>query len=882
MLRQDPSLAAPHRPRRVPGPGAAQPASAARGTVAPGPARRTAEDRRRSSIGAPVRLTSFVGRDRERAQLRELLRVAAAGDADRAGRGGQDQPGRRGGGSGALRPAPDGLWLGRRWPACEEPVGLASGGGRRGGRARRSGHAGATSAPAPAPARRAGGAGQLRAPGRRPAPTSPTGCSRPAPACGCWPPAANRSGSPERRSSRVAPLPLPTDGRRTRRTRRGRRGAAVRRPRPRRRSRLRRSNEATASAVAQICRRLDGLPLAIELAAARVKALPVDEIAARLDDRFRLLTGGPRTADARQRTLRAAVDWSHQMLTEAERVLFRRLSVFRGGWTLDAAEQVCADRPRSARPSSTPARSSTCTPAWSTARWWLPGTARRPVRHAGDAARSTPTNASTAARAGAARGRARGVLHPARQPRPRPGCAAPGRTGRSRCCARSGTTCGRRWPGAAPTRPPISGCGSPPRSAGSGTSPAPRRGGRTRERCSPRRPRHQARSRARALQALAVVARPGACIVHPDPRCAARRPRPACELFTAAGDTTAAAYSTTLLAVEGIAGADPAGSLAMLDEADREFDRVGDDWGRALVAVRADGAAVPGRRPGRRHRARRARRWSCSGRWTTTGASPPCSTTTAWRCTAPDGCRPRSPCTRRRWRTAGWASRTPCPTSWPTWATSPSQLGEPDRAAQHFAEAHVVARQLGGDGSAAAALGEGHLARDRGDLDRRRPALRAALRLLAGQATPEWEAAALNGLGFLAAPRRRPRHRRRLPPLRLAGRDARRPPRARGPAPPRWKAWPASPPPAATAPAPPNLLGTAARWRQWRHQPALRTRTARHRPRRRPRPRPARRTPPTTRPTPAGCNRHPTPSSTSEQPVDPQLAAWLREPVRTA
>jgi predicted ATPase len=99
----------------------------------------------------------------------------------------------------------------------------------------------------------------------------------------------------------------------------------------------------TAPAVAHICRSLDGLPLALELAAARVKVLPVTDIAARLDDRFRLLTSGPRTAEARQRTLRAAVDWSHQLLTDDERALFRRLAVFRGGWSLEAAEQVCGN-----------------------------------------------------------------------------------------------------------------------------------------------------------------------------------------------------------------------------------------------------------------------------------------------------------------------------------------------------------------------------------------------------------------------------------------------------------------------------------------------------------------------------------------------------------
>lgn len=96
-------------------------------------------------------------------------------------------------------------------------------------------------------------------------------------------------------------------------------------------------------AMAQICQRLDGIPLAIELAAARVKALSVEQIAARLDDRFRLLTGGSRTALPRQQTLRAMMDWSYELLNERERSLFRRLSAFAGGFTLEAAEAICAD-----------------------------------------------------------------------------------------------------------------------------------------------------------------------------------------------------------------------------------------------------------------------------------------------------------------------------------------------------------------------------------------------------------------------------------------------------------------------------------------------------------------------------------------------------------
>lgn len=98
-----------------------------------------------------------------------------------------------------------------------------------------------------------------------------------------------------------------------------------------------------APAVTQVCAQLDGIPLALELAAARVKVLKVDQIAARLDDRFRLLTGGSRTALPRQQTLRALIDWSYELLDDQEKTLLRRLSVFAGGWTLEAAEAIGGD-----------------------------------------------------------------------------------------------------------------------------------------------------------------------------------------------------------------------------------------------------------------------------------------------------------------------------------------------------------------------------------------------------------------------------------------------------------------------------------------------------------------------------------------------------------
>jgi predicted ATPase len=98
-----------------------------------------------------------------------------------------------------------------------------------------------------------------------------------------------------------------------------------------------------APAVASICRRLDGIPLAIELAAARIRSLTPQQLDTRLGDRFRLLAGGARTALPRHQALWAAIDWSHRLLSGPEQVLFRRLAVFAGGCTLEAAEQVCAE-----------------------------------------------------------------------------------------------------------------------------------------------------------------------------------------------------------------------------------------------------------------------------------------------------------------------------------------------------------------------------------------------------------------------------------------------------------------------------------------------------------------------------------------------------------
>lgn len=105
-----------------------------------------------------------------------------------------------------------------------------------------------------------------------------------------------------------------------------------------------RVTNANASALSKICFQLDGIPLAIELAAARIKVMNVEKIQERLNDRFNLLTSGNRTALPRQKTLRALIDWSYELLSEEEKILWRRLSVFTGGWTLEAAEEICSDK----------------------------------------------------------------------------------------------------------------------------------------------------------------------------------------------------------------------------------------------------------------------------------------------------------------------------------------------------------------------------------------------------------------------------------------------------------------------------------------------------------------------------------------------------------
>ena len=210
-----------------------------------------------------------------------------------------------------------------------------------------------------------------------------------------------------------------------------------------------------AATAAAICRRLDGIPLAIELAATRCSALGIDELAARLDDRFRLLSGGRRTALPRHQTLRATFDWSHDLLSDAERIVLRRLAVFAGSFKLPAAIASCptaGSRHRRAGASRA-------------ARGQVAGRRRRLARHrrAIDCSkRRTPTRCSACWRP-TSRCAMPGCMRPTTSPpssarawSSRPGRRAPG----SRCRCATSTTCARRSTGpsrSSATPPPPSG-----------------------------------------------------------------------------------------------------------------------------------------------------------------------------------------------------------------------------------------------------------------------------------------------------------------------------------------------------------------------------------------------------------------------------------------
>jgi predicted ATPase/DNA-binding SARP family transcriptional activator len=331
-------------------------------------------------------------------------------------------------------------------------------------------------------------------------------------------------------------------------------------------------------AVAVICRRLDGIPLALELAAARLAGLQPLELADRVRDRFAVLTSGDRTAEARQRTLRSAVDWSHDLLTQQERVLFRRLAVFRGGWTLTAAETVVADTElpvervmelleRLVRQSLVVAdRSGGHT------RYRMLETLRQyATGKLGDAGETAAMDAAHAAFFLAVGERAETGLRGSSQAQ----WLTQLRTEHANLRA------AMSWlvvtDGQVDQAQRLAG------SLGLYWHMGRHLEGREVLRRVMALPGGSSHSRARALQAVSLVERPRGCIVHPSAQCAAAA-RESLTVFRQDGDRGRAAFSELLLAVEGVSGGAHADADTALQRADNEFAELGDDWGRAVAA----------------------------------------------------------------------------------------------------------------------------------------------------------------------------------------------------------------------------------------------------------------------------------------------------------
>ncbi len=332
-------------------------------------------------------------------------------------------------------------------------------------------------------------------------------------------------------------------------------------------------DEEGTAAAAQICRRLDGLPLAIELAAARVRSLSPPEIARRLDQRFGLLAAGGRTTAPRHRTLRAAIDWSYDLLSVPEAALFRRLAVFSGGWTLEAAEEVCGDEEvgdvfgvltRLVDQSLVAARGdrfSMLETILAYARERLDATGEEAMlreRHArffkGLAEAIEPElrgvdQARALKRLRDEEHNLRLALQWGRQHAdddPDVGLGLAAALGWY-------WYVGRQVEGRSELKSMLA--------ASSGASDD---------------------VRARALQALSLSLRPAGCIVHASPE-AAQVARASVSLFQATDEPARAAMSQLLVAVEGVAGGDVAGFLSMVDDARLKLGTHGDAWGRALA-----------------------------------------------------------------------------------------------------------------------------------------------------------------------------------------------------------------------------------------------------------------------------------------------------------
>jgi len=342
------------------------------------------------------------------------------------------------------------------------------------------------------------------------------------------------------------------------------------------------------NAIGAITRSLDGIPLALELAAARMSTLSPVEVSQRLADRFTLLTSGARTAEARQQTLRATVDWSYQLLSETERRVFDRLSVFQGGWTLMSAEVVVGDvdtHPGEvldtvgrlveqsmvvAEPGPTTRyRMLETLRQYSAQQLQASGQELEVARRHAAYFRSVVEHAEVALRGHEQRQTLR--LLRDEQPNIRGALAfLSGPDGDRDAALRVAGSLGMFWhlgrhlEGRQVLSRLV---------AGNDGSPA---------------------ARALALQAVSLVERPRGCLVHPSPRCAETAAE-SLALFEQLGDVWHAALSRVLLAVEGVTGAEPERSRALLAAAEEQFNCNGDAWGPAVIGfVRMETAIKTG------------------------------------------------------------------------------------------------------------------------------------------------------------------------------------------------------------------------------------------------------------------------------------------------
>ena len=340
-------------------------------------------------------------------------------------------------------------------------------------------------------------------------------------------------------------------------------------------------------AIGRVARALDGMPLAVELAAARASTMSPVEISNRLDHRFALLTTGSRTAEARQRTLRATVDWSYALLSGDEQRLFNRLSVFQGGWTMDAAEAVLDDTGAQDgfvldAVARLVERSMVIVEPGSPTRYRMLETLRQyaveQLLGSGEADLVSTRHARhfhdlvVAAELDLRGPRQREALLVLRRDQPNVRAALNWLSGPDgdldQALEMAGSLglfwhLGRHLEGREVLQRLLAFGGSE-------------------------------EARAHALQAVSIVERPRGCLVHPSPVCADTA-RESLVIFDTEGDHSRAALSRVLLAVEGVTGADPERSRDLLAEAERQFRADDDDWGVAVIGfVRMETALKTG------------------------------------------------------------------------------------------------------------------------------------------------------------------------------------------------------------------------------------------------------------------------------------------------